>query len=54
MAGSVTKFVVKKKKKDSRGMNPGLWGVLFVSARLQMLNVGVRGLHQDFQGFCQG
>ena len=35
-------------------MNLRLWGILFVSARLQMLNVGVRGLLPVLSGLLPG
>jgi hypothetical protein len=35
-------------------VNLGLWGNLFVSARLQMLNVGVRGLLPVLPGLLSG
>jgi hypothetical protein len=35
-------------------VNLGLWGILFVSARLQMLNAGDRGLLPVLSGLCSG
>jgi hypothetical protein len=35
-------------------VNLGLWGILFVPARLQMLNVGVRGLLPVLPGLLSG